>query len=114
EVLRGREARPGRVRLEIPRLAESGLNVSLDFSVESPMTEADHVKTVHLFAEHNPLPLIARYHFTPRSGRASVSTRIRLADSQIVTALCEMSDGSVFVDRAEVVITIMACGLEPT
>lgn len=114
DILKGRLPRPGRIKLDIPRLAESGLNVSLDVSVESPMTEADHVTTIHLLAEQNPLPAIARYHFSPRSGRASVSTRIRLADSQIVTALCEMNDGSVWIDRAEVVITIMACGLEPT
>jgi sulfur-oxidizing protein SoxY len=113
EVLKGRTARKGRVKLDIPRLAESGLNVSLDVSVESPMTPADYVKAVYLFAPQNPLPNIARYHFTPASGRAAVTTRVRLADTQDVIALAEMSDGTFWRDEAEVVITIMACGLEP-
>lgn len=113
EILKGRTAQKGRVKLDIPRLAESGLNVSLDVSVESPMTPADYVKAIYLFAPQNPLPNIARYHFTPAAGRAAVTTRVRLADTQDVVALAEMSDGTFWRDEAEVVITIMACGLEP-
>jgi sulfur-oxidizing protein SoxY len=97
------------VKLELPPLSENGHAVPLTVSVESPMTEADHVRAVHVFTEINPLPDVATFRFSPRSGRARVSTRVRLANTQTVVAIGELSDGSFWSDRATVVVTLAAC-----
>jgi sulfur-oxidizing protein SoxY len=83
--------------------------VPLTVSAESPMTAADHVKALHVFNEKNPQPDVVSFRFGPRAGRASVSTRIRLADTQTVVAICEMSDGSFWQTSANVVVTLAAC-----
>jgi sulfur-oxidizing protein SoxY len=100
---------PGKVKLDIPPLSENGNAVPLTVSVDSPMTEANHVKAVHVFTEKNPQPNVASFRFGPRAGRARVATRIRLADTQHVVAVSEMSDGSFWSGRAEVVVTLAAC-----
>ena len=101
--------RPGRVKLTLPPLIDNGNSVPLSVSVESPMTEADHVKAIHVLTEKNPLPDVVSVHLGPRAGRASLSTRVRLADTQTVTAIAQMSDGSFWSDGAEVVVTLSAC-----
>jgi len=78
-------------------------------SVDSPMTEADHVKAIHVFNEKNPQPNVLSIRLGPRAGKAAISSRIRLADSQTVTAIAEMSDGSFWSDEADVVVTLAAC-----
>jgi sulfur-oxidizing protein SoxY len=83
-----------KVKLELPPIVENGNTVSLTVSVDSPMTEAEHVISIHLFNEKNPQPYIAAFHLAPRTGRAAVSTRIRLADSQKVVAIARLSDAS--------------------
>ena len=105
----GATVRPGRVTLELPPLVENGNSVPLTVSVDSPMTTADHVKAIHVIVEKNPQPYVASFHLGPRAGRARVSTRIRLADSQSVVAICEMSDGSFWSGSAESVVTLAAC-----
>ena len=99
----------GKVKLELPPLSENGNAVPLTVSVESPMTEADHVKAIHVFTEKNPQPEVVTFRLGPRAGRARVATRIRLADTQTVVAVCELSDGSFWSDRADVVVTLAAC-----
>jgi sulfur-oxidizing protein SoxY len=99
----------GRVKLELPPLVENGNSVSMTVSVDSPMTEAEHVRSMHIFNEKNPQPNVANFYLGPRSGRARVSTRIRLADTQTVVAICQMSDGSFWSDSASVVVTLAAC-----
>jgi sulfur-oxidizing protein SoxY len=99
----------GRVKLELPPLSENGNAVPLAVSVESPMTEADHVRAIHVFTEKNPQPEVVSFHLGPRAGRASVATRIRLADTQTVVAISELSDGSFWSGRADVVVTLAAC-----
>jgi sulfur-oxidizing protein SoxY len=99
----------GKVKLELPPLVENGNAVPLAVSVESPMTEADHVKTIHVFTEKNPQPDVVSFRLGPRAGRARVATRIRLADTQAVVAIGELSDGSFWSDRAEIVVTLAAC-----
>jgi sulfur-oxidizing protein SoxY len=101
--------RAGRVTLDLPPLVENGNSVPLTIRVDSPMTVADHVKAVHVFVEKNPQPYVASFHLGPRAGRASVSTRIRLADSQTVVVVCEMSDGSFWSGSADSVVTLAAC-----
>ena len=99
----------GKIKLELPPLVENGNTVPLTVSVESPMTEAAHVRRIHLFNEKNPQPYVATFHLGPRSGRSSVSARLRLADSQHVVAIAELSDGSLWTTRVHVVVTIAAC-----
>ena len=99
----------GRVKLELPPLSENGNTVPLAVSVESPMTAADHVKAIHVFTEKNPQPEVVSFRLGPRAGRASVATRIRLADTQTVVAIGEMSDGSFWSASASVVVTLAAC-----
>ncbi|WP_215334729.1 SoxY-related AACIE arm protein [Polynucleobacter sp. AP-Ainpum-60-G11] len=101
--------RDGRVKLVIPPLVESGNLVVLKLSVESLMTANDYVKAVHVIAEGNPLPNIFAAYFTPRSGRAELTTRVRLADSQRVWAIAQMSDGSFWQGYADTLVTLSAC-----
>lgn len=99
----------GRVKLELPVLADNGNSVPMKVSVESPMSEADHVKVIRLISERNPEREMAVFHFGPRSGAAEVTSRVRLAGSQTVTAIAEMSDGSQWMDSAHVQVTLSAC-----
>jgi sulfur-oxidizing protein SoxY len=99
----------GRVKLELPPLSENGNTVPLTVSVESPMTPAEYVKAIHVFTELNPQPEVASFRLGPRAGRARVATRIRLATTQTVTAVTELSDGSFWSDTAAVVVTLAAC-----
>ncbi|WP_216179367.1 SoxY-related AACIE arm protein [Polynucleobacter sp. 80A-SIGWE] len=101
--------RDGRVKLVIPPLVESGNLVVLKLAIESPMTANDYVKAVHVIAEGNPLPNIFTAYFTPRSGRAELTTRVRLADSQRVWAVAQMSDGSFWQGYADTLVTLSAC-----
>jgi sulfur-oxidizing protein SoxY len=109
EVIGEAQVTKGRIKLGISPLAETGYSVPLDLTVESPMTEADHVRSIFVFSEKNPLPNIVRFHLGPRAGRAQVSTRIRLGDSQKLVAIARMSDGSLWSDEADVVVTLTAC-----
>jgi sulfur-oxidizing protein SoxY len=108
-VLGEAEARPGKVTLDIPALVENGNAVPLTVSVESPMSEEDHVKAIHVFNEKNPQPHVISIALGARAGRAKVATRIKLADSQQVVALAEMSDGSFWSGSADVIVTLAAC-----
>jgi sulfur-oxidizing protein SoxY len=101
--------RAGRVKLDIPPLVENGNAVPLTVTVESPMTEADHVKAIHVFNEKNPQPHVFNAWLGPRNGRAVVSTRIKLADAQKVVAIAETSKGEFFSASADVIVTIAAC-----
>jgi len=101
--------RNGRVKLEIAELVENGNTVPVTVSIASAMTEADHVRRIALFTERNPEPGAAVFHLGPRNGRASVSTRMRLATSQQVLALALMSDGSCWQAAVDVVVTLAAC-----
>ena len=100
---------PGRVRLEIPELAENGNSVPLKVSVDSPMTAADHVAMIYIFSEKNPSSNVVRFHLGSRCGRARVQTSIRLASTQRITAVAKMSDGSLWSATAQVVVTAGAC-----
>ena len=100
----------GRIKLDLPTIAENGLVVPLNFDVESPMTDADYVKSVHFFADGNPNPQIANFYFTPMSPKAAAQIRIRLAQTQNIVAVAEMSDGKLFSASKEVKVTIGGCG----
>lgn len=100
----------GRITLELPQIAENGNTVPIGFEIDSPMTDSDYVKAVHIFAEKNPNPDVATYRFTPSNGKAKVSTRMRMIKSQNIIAVAEMSDGSVYMAKKAVKVTIGGCG----
>lgn len=99
----------GRVALDIPPLVENGNTIAMTVAVDSPMTAKDYVKAIHVFNEKNPQPDVISVYLGPHAGKAAFATRIRLADSQTVTAIAEMSDGSLWSDSVEVIVTIAAC-----
>jgi sulfur-oxidizing protein SoxY len=109
KVVGGATLNRGRVKLDVAPLVENGNAVPLAVTVESPMNEADHVRAIHVFAEKNPLPNVVSFRLGPRAGRAHVSTRIRLADTQTVVAIAELSDGTFWTAQADAVVTLAAC-----
>ncbi|MGC2180845.1 MAG: SoxY-related AACIE arm protein [Bradyrhizobium sp.] len=108
-VVGGAVIQNGKVRLEIPPLVENGNSVPMTVSVASPMTANDYVKSIYVFNEKNPQPNLGNFYLGPRAGRAQVSTRVRLADSQKITAIAKLSDGSFWSTTADVVVTLAAC-----
>ena len=100
---------PGKVKIGLPPLVENGHLVPLSVAVDSPMTDVDHVKAIHVYTDKNPLPEVISFYLGPRAGRASFSTRVRLADSESVVAIAQMSDGSFWSDTVHVVVTTAAC-----
>jgi sulfur-oxidizing protein SoxY len=109
DTLGDRVPRQGRITLDIPPLVENGNTVPLTIAIDSPMSESDYVKTIYVFNEKNPQPYVVTAHLTPRNGKAQIATRIKLADSQKVIAIAEMSDGSLWSESADVIVTIAAC-----
>jgi sulfur-oxidizing protein SoxY len=101
--------RKGKVALDLPPLVENGNVVPMSVSVESPMTKDNFVKAIHVFNEKNPQPNVISVQIGPRAGKAEISTRIRLATTQKLTAIAEMSDGTCWSDTQEVVVTLAAC-----
>jgi len=99
----------GRVTVDTPRLADNGHSVPMKISVSSPMTAADHVRSITLLSPRNPRPLIAKFTLGPRAGRAEVATRVRLNGTQVVLAIAQLSDGSYWSGTAEVEVTESAC-----
>lgn len=108
-VVGGAVIQNGKVRLEIPPLVENGNSVPMTVSVASAMTANDYVKSIYVFNEKNPQPNLGNFYLGPRAGRAQVSTRVRLADSQRITAIAKLSDGSFWSTTADVVVTLAAC-----
>lgn len=106
----GKKIASGKVSLTTPEIAENGNTVPITVDVESPMTRDDYVASVMLLADGNPLPGVATFHFTPMSGEASATTRIRLAKTQNVVAIAKMSNGDVYMDKKQVKVTIGGCG----
>lgn len=106
----GSTPRVGKVSLNVPEIAENGNTVPLSVSVESPMTKENHVKSVLIVADGNPLPGVATFHFSVMSSKADSATRIRLAQTQNVIAVAQMSDGTFYMDQKTVKVTIGGCG----
>ena len=100
----------GKITLEMPEIAENGNTVPFAVSVDSPMTEQEYVKAVHVFATGNPQPVVATFHFSPESGKAAVSSRMRLASTQDIVSVAELSDGTFALAKRTVKVTIGGCG----
>jgi len=107
--VQSQELKKERVTLSLPMLADNGHMVPLSLKVDSPMTEASHVTHVYLISQRNPVPLMAKFVMGPWSGRADLSTRVRLSGNQSVIALARLSDGNFIYDVQEVVVTEAAC-----
>ena len=103
------ELRAGRVKVDLPPLVENGNAAPLSVTVESPMTEPDHVRRIAVFNEANPEPNVLTVDLGPRAGKAAFSTRIRLATSQRILVVAEMSDGTFWSGGADVIVTLAAC-----
>jgi sulfur-oxidizing protein SoxY len=101
--------RTGKVKLDVPPLVENGNTVPLTVSVDSPMTAGERVNSIHIFNEKNPQPNVGNFYLGGRAGRAQISTRIRLADSQKIVAVAKLSDGSFWSASVDVVVTLAAC-----
>jgi sulfur-oxidizing protein SoxY len=105
--------KPGRIKLDLPPLVENGNTVAMTVSADSPMTATDYVRAIHVFTEKNPQPNVISAKLGPRAGKAEIQTRVRLADTQTVVAICEMSDGSFWSDKVDVIITLGASLEDP-
>lgn len=103
-------ANSGKIVIDLPEIAENGATVPVTISVDSPMTAADYVKHIHVFAEGNPSPEVISFNLTPSSGKAEVGSRMRLSKTQNVVVAAVMSDGSVHTNQKEVKVTIGGCG----
>jgi sulfur-oxidizing protein SoxY len=101
--------RTGKVKLDVPPLVENGNTVPMTVSVQNPMTANDYVKSIHVFNEKNPQPNVGNFYLGPHAGRAQISTRIRLADSQKIVAIARLSDDSFWSTSVDVVVTLAAC-----
>ncbi|MGI9522278.1 MAG: thiosulfate oxidation carrier protein SoxY [Hyphomicrobiaceae bacterium] len=110
EFAAGQEIKTGKITLTTPEIAENGNTVPISIDVDSPMTKDDHVASVMLLADGNPLPGVATFYFSPMSGEASATTRIRLATTQNVIAIAKMSNGDIYLDKKQVKVTIGGCG----
>ena len=109
ELTGGIPVREGRVRINTPPLADNGHSVPLTVSIENAMTVQDHVVAISILSDRNPRPLIATYHLGPRSGRATIMTRVRLNGTQRIYAIAKLSDGSYWSGAADVIVTESAC-----
>ena len=106
----GKTATQGKISIELPEIAENGNTVPLSVSVESPMTAADYVSDVMVLADGNPRPGVATFHFTPMSGKAEASVRIRLATTQNIVVVAKTSTGKFYTANKLVKVTIGGCG----
>ncbi|MET0333805.1 MAG: SoxY-related AACIE arm protein [Rhizobacter sp.] len=105
----GKPVTRGKVKLEVPPLVENGNAVPVTVTVQSPMTAGEHVTGIAVFNDRNPQRDVVRATLGPRSGRAQVSTRIRLATSQQLVAVARLSDGTYWSDAVDVLVTLAAC-----
>jgi len=109
KIAKGAPVKKGKVTVTLPQLADNGNSVPIRIVVDSPMTEDDHVKSIHLYSERNPVSNMANFYLGPRAGKAEIDSRVRLAGSQKVTAVAALSDGSFWYDAAPIVVTLSAC-----
>ena len=110
ELVGEKKIQEGKVSIKLPKIAENGNTVPVTVTVDSPMTEENHVTAIHMLAEKNPAPDIASFQLSSASGKAEISTRVRLAKTQNVVAIAQMNDGSVYIGKQAVKVTIGGCG----
>lgn len=106
----GKTATKAKVSIELPEIAENGNTVPLAVAIDAPMTADNYVSEILVVAEGNPNPGVATFHFTPMSGKAEASTRIRLATTQNIVVVAKTSKGEFFTGQKLVKVTIGGCG----
>lgn len=104
------EPKAGKVQIKSQEIAENGNTVPVTITVDSPMTDKDYVKEVHIVADKNPMPGVASFNLSPANGKAEVQFRMRMAETQNIIAVAVMSDGSAWTAAREVKVTIGGCG----
>jgi sulfur-oxidizing protein SoxY len=110
KILGQAKAEEGKINIDLPEIAENGNTVPYSVTVESPMTDADHVKAIHVLSTGNPSPVIASYRFSPAAGKAAVSSRMRLAKTNDIVSIAELSNGKFLMGKRTVKVTIGGCG----
>jgi sulfur-oxidizing protein SoxY len=106
---KGASVMPGKVKLDLPKVADSGHSVPMTVSVESPMTESAHVRTILVLTEKNPVRDACWFYLGPRAGRAEVGSRMRLNGTQRVVAIAQLSDGTFWSDARDIEVREAAC-----
>jgi sulfur-oxidizing protein SoxY len=109
QITGGVEPQAGGIEVELPQIAENGNSVPMRVRVASPMNATEYVSAIYILAERNPRPRVATFHFTPASGRAEVTTRVRLAGTQPVTVIAELSGKRFRISKTDVLVTSAAC-----
>jgi sulfur-oxidizing protein SoxY len=102
-----------RIKLELPLIAEDGGNVSVAIDSDLPLAGALRLNRIYIISDKNRRPMLAKFSFTPESGRAFVSTSVRLATTTDVRAIAEMSDGTLYAVSRHVRVTISGCDVPP-
>ena len=110
EIIDGKDSVDAEIYLDLPEIAENGNQVKVSFEIDSPMTDDNFVRFVHVLADGNPAPKVAKFMFTPSAGVCSATTRMRLAKTQNVYLLAEFSNGSYAMAQSTVKVTIGGCG----
>ena len=110
EITNGKKVSDIDIYLDMPEIAENGNQVKIVFEIDSPMSEAEYVKTVYVFADGNPEPDVAKFNFTPAMGACGATTRMRLSKTQNVIVLAEMNNGLFAKADTKVKVTIGGCG----
>lgn len=110
EIIGSKATKDGKITIILPEIAENGGTVPFAVEVDSPMTEADHVTAIHIFADGNPLPDMASYYLGAHNGRAKIAVRIRLGKTQKVVCVAEMSNGETYIGRQQIKVTLGGCG----
>lgn len=90
------------VALTLPAVAEDGYRVSV--SIDAPGAEE-----VLLIAPGNPVLPVLNAKFGSLAGAQTISTRMRLGQTQDVLALARMPDGNVRRDQQPVSVVIGGC-----
>ena len=110
EIIDGKDSVNAEIYLDLPEIAENGNQVKVSFEIDSPMTDENFVRFVHVLADGNPAPKVAKFMFPPSAGVCSATTRMRLAKTQNVYLLAEFSNGSYAMAQSTVKVTIGGCG----
>ena len=92
----------GGVVLEVPEIADNGGAVPVRVA-------AGGARRIALFADGNPSPRVAVFAFG-RLATPAASTRIRLAGSQNVIAVVELTDGTFRKASRAIAVTAGGCG----
>ncbi|RIJ31379.1 thiosulfate oxidation carrier protein SoxY [Henriciella algicola] len=109
EIFGDKPLNEGRVSVKLPPIAENGNSVAITVAAESLMSPDDYVRRIAIFSPRNPIAEVALFKLGPRAGKAEISTRIRMAGTQRIRAVAEMSDGTLWHGSASTVVTLAAC-----